>query len=184
MCIRDRPKGVMPVHGEWRHMLANGKLAAQTGVPEENIVIADDGWVVDLKDGRARVVGAVDCEYVFVDGSSVGEITEADLKDRRILAGEGFVSIFMTVDTQAQKVITGPVVNSRGMAEDDSVFDHIKPKIADAVAEALTDGVKDQHKLQQIIRRTIGRWISSRLRRRPMIVPMVVLVPGADAAVQ
>ncbi len=179
-----KPKGVMPVHGEWRHMLANGKLAAQTGVPEENIVIADDGWVVDLKDGRARVVGAVDCEYVFVDGSSVGEITEADLKDRRILAGEGFVSIFMTVDTQAQKVITGPVVNSRGMAEDDSVFDHIKPKIADAVAEALTDGVKDQHKLQQIIRRTIGRWISSRLRRRPMIVPMVVVVPGADAAVR
>src|SRR5699024_11679145 len=83
-----KPRGVMPVHGEWRHLLANARHAEATGVDRENIVLADDGWVVDLKDGRAEVVGAVDCNYVFVDGSSVGEITEADLKDRLVLSGE------------------------------------------------------------------------------------------------
>lgn len=171
-----KPRGVMPVHGEWRHMLANAKLAIDTGVPEDHVVVADDGWVVDLKDGKAQVVGAVDCDYVFVDGSSVGTVTESDLQDRRILAGEGFVSIFMTVDKSEKKVLAGPVIHTRGVAESDRVFDTIKPKIEKAVADALADGVADEHKLQQIIRRTIGRWISSKLRRKPMIVPMVVIV--------
>ena len=94
-----KPRGVMPVHGEWRHMLANARHAEATGVNPNNIVLADDGWVVDLKDGHAEVVGAVDCNYVFVDGSSVGEITEADLKDRLVLSGEGFVTIFMAVNS-------------------------------------------------------------------------------------
>ncbi|WAL41612.1 ribonuclease J [Brevibacterium sp. BRM-1] len=171
-----KPKGVMPVHGEWRHLLANAKHAADTGVPEENIVIADDGWVVDLKDGRARVVGAVECDYVFVDGSSIGTITESDLEDRRVLAGEGFVSIVTTVRPEDATIITGPVIKTRGVAEEDSVFDWIQPKIAEAITEAMQEGVKDEQNLQQVIRRTIGRWISSKLRRRPMIVPTVIVV--------
>ncbi|GAA4284997.1 ribonuclease J [Brevibacterium daeguense] len=171
-----RPRGVMPVHGEWRHLLANAQLAVDTGVPEDSVVLAENGWVVDLKSGRAEVVGAVDCDYIFVDGSSVGEITEDDLKDRRILAGEGFVSIFTTVDAKRREIVAGPVIHARGVAEDDSVFDSIRPKIASAVQEALENGTQDEHRLQQVIRRTIGRWVSSKLRRRPMIVPMVVVV--------
>ncbi len=171
-----KPRGVMPVHGEWRHMLANAQLAIDTGVPEDQVVIADDGWVVDLKDGHAEVVGAVDCDYVFVDGSSVGEVTEADLKDRRTLADEGFVSVFMTVDAKRREILAGPIVHARGVAENDSVFNSIRPKIESAVKEALENGTKDEHRLQQVIRRTLGRWISSKLRRRPMIVPMVVIV--------
>ena len=178
MCIRDsvKPRGVMPVHGEWRHMLANAQLAMDTGVPEDHVVLADDGWVVDLKDGRAEVVGAVDCEYVFVDGSSVGEVTEADLRDRRTLADEGFVSVFMTVDSKRGEILAGPIVHTRGVAESDAVFDSIRPKIESAVKDALASGTKDEHRLQQVIRRTLGRWISSKLRRKPMIVPMVVIV--------
>jgi ribonuclease J len=171
-----RPRGVMPVHGEWRHMLANAQLAVDTGVPEDHVVLAENGWVVDLKAGHAEVVGAVDCDYIFVDGSSVGEITEDDLKDRRILAGEGFVSIFTTVDAKRREIVAGPVIHARGVAEDDSVFDSIRPKIASAVKEALENGTHDEHRLQQVIRRTIGRWVASKLRRRPMIVPMVVVV--------
>ena len=176
-----QPRGVMPVHGEWRHMLANAKLAAQTGVPEENIVVADDGWVVDLKDGHAKVVGAVECDYVFVDGNSIGTVTEADLEDRRVLAGEGFVSIVMTISGKERKILSGPIIKTRGVAEEISVFDWIKPKIAEAVEAELREGKVDENKLQQIIRRTIGRWISSKLRRRPMIVPTVIDVDPADS---
>src|SRR5699024_4394574 len=171
-----KPRGVMPVHGEWRHLLANARHAEATGVDPDNIVLADDGWVVDLKDGRAEVVGAVDCNYVFVDGSSVGEITEADLKDRLVLSGEGFVTIFMAVNSQTKSLIAGPEIHARGVAESDDVFDTIVPKVTKAVEDALRDGTADQYQLQQVVRRTIGRWVSSKLRRKPMIVPMVVIV--------
>ena len=87
------PRNAMPVHGEMRHLHANADLAAATGVPRERIVIAEDGVVVDLVDGKASVVGAVPCGYVYVDGSSVGDITETSLKDRRILGSEGFISV-------------------------------------------------------------------------------------------
>ncbi|MGC2942459.1 MULTISPECIES: ribonuclease J [unclassified Brevibacterium] len=171
-----KPRGVMPVHGEWRHLLANARHAEATGVDPNNIVLADDGWVVDLKDGHAEVVGAVDCNYVFVDGSSVGEITEADLKDRLVLSGEGFVTIFMAVNSQTKSLIAGPEIHARGVAESDDVFDSIMPKVQKAVEDALRDGTTDQYQLQQVVRRTIGRWVSSKLRRKPMIVPMVVIV--------
>ncbi|SMX80208.1 ribonuclease J [Brevibacterium sp. 239c] len=171
-----KPRGVMPVHGEWRHMLANARHAEATGVNPDNIVLADDGWVVDLKDGHAEVVGAVDCNFVFVDGSSVGEITEADLKDRLVLSGEGFVTIFMAINSQSKSLIAGPEIHARGVAESDSVFDSIMPKVTKAVEDALKDGNTDQYQLQQVVRRTVGRWASSKLRRKPMIVPMVVIV--------
>ncbi|WP_309131036.1 ribonuclease J [Brevibacterium sp.] len=171
-----RPRGVMPVHGEWRHMLANARHAEATGVDPHNIVLADDGWVVDLKDGHAEVVGAVDCNYIFVDGSSVGEITEADLKDRLVLSGEGFVTIFMAINSQTKTLIAGPEIHARGVAESDHVFDAIMPKVTKAVEDALRDGTTDQYQLQQVVRRTVGRWVSSKLRRKPMIVPMVVMV--------
>ncbi len=171
-----RPRGVMPVHGEWRHLLANARHAESTGIDPENIVLADDGWVVDLKDGHAEVVGAVDCNYVFVDGSSVGEITEADLKDRLVLSGEGFVTIFMAINSQSKTLIAGPEIHARGVAESDHVFDAIMPKVTKAVEDALHEGTTDQFQLQQVVRRTVGRWVSSKLRRKPMIVPMVVMV--------
>ncbi|WP_101595289.1 ribonuclease J [Brevibacterium linens] len=171
-----KPRGVMPVHGEWRHLLANARHAEATGVDPNNIVLADDGWVVDLKDGHAEVVGAVDCNYVFVDGSSVGEITEADLKDRLVLSGEGFVTIFMAVNSQTKSLIAGPEIHARGVAESDDVFDSIVLKVQKAVEDALRDGTTDQYQLQQVVRRTTGRWVSSKLRRKPMIVPMVVIV--------
>ncbi len=118
-----KPRNVLPVHGEIRHMLANADLARATGVPAEHVVLAEDGVVVDLVDGRARIVGKVDCGYVFVDGSSVGDITETSLKDRRILGEEGFISVIVVVDSVTGKVVGGPEIHARGFAEDDSTFD-------------------------------------------------------------
>jgi ribonuclease J len=169
-----RPKNVMPVHGEIRHLVANGSLAVSTGVPPERVVLAEDGVVVDLVDGRARIAGAVPCGYVYVDGSSVGEITDAELKDRRILGEEGFIAIFAVVDTSTGKVLTGPHIQARGMAEDDAVFDAILPDVTSALNEVVGRGNADLHQMQQAMRRVVGRWAAKRLRRSPMIIPTVV----------
>ncbi len=169
-----RPKNVLPVHGEYRHMVANQRLAIQTGVPEENTFIGEDGTVIDLRDGVAEIVGQLDIGYVYVDGSTVGEITDADLKDRRILAEEGFVSIFLAIDSQTGAVIVGPEIQARGFAEDESVFDSVKPMIVKAIADAAANGTRDTHAFSQVVRRTVGRWVNSSHRRRPMIVPVVI----------
>jgi ribonuclease J len=169
-----KPRNVMPVHGEYRHLVANAKLAMDTGVPEKNTILAEDGTVVDLRDGLARVVGQLDLGFVYVDGSSVGEITDADLKDRRILGEEGFISIIVVVEAATGRIVTGPEIHARGFAEDDAVFDTVKPKIAAALAEAAQNGVRDSHALSQVVRRTVGRWVNTSYRRRPMIVPLVI----------
>jgi ribonuclease J len=169
-----KPRNVMPVHGEYRHLLANRDLAIQTGVPRERVVIAEDGVVVDLVDGVAKIVGAVPVGFVYVDGSSVGEITEADLKDRRILGEEGFISVFVAVDSVTGKVVSGPEFNARGFIGDgDDRFNAIRTKVENAINEAST-GPVDTHQLQQIVRRTVGTWVAQAHRRRPMIVPVVV----------
>jgi ribonuclease J len=169
-----KPRNVMPVHGEFRHMKANADLAIASGVPADRVVLAEDGIVVDLVDGKAEIVGKVDCGYVFVDGTSVGDITESSLKDRRILGEEGFVSVIVVVDSQTGKVLSGPEIHARGFAEDDAAFDAIRQPIIDALAKAFSEGVDDTHQLQQTIRRVVGRWVSNTHRRRPMIIPVVL----------
>ncbi|MCZ3390222.1 MAG: ribonuclease J [Actinomycetia bacterium] len=171
-----RPTNVMPVHGETRHLRANADLAIATGVEPRNVAMAEDGVVVDLVDGHARIVGAVPCGYVYVDGASVGNITEASLKDRRILGSEGFISVHVVVDSATGKVVGGPVVSARGFLEDDSVFNDVLPLITAALEEAGARGVGEAHQLQQIVRRTVGRWVSSAHRRKPMIIPVVIEV--------
>jgi ribonuclease J len=169
-----RPKNVLPVHGEQRHLVANAALAVQSGVPEENTIIAEDGTVIDLRDGEVTVVGQLDLGFVYVDGSSVGEITDADLKDRRILAEEGFISIFAAVDAQTGRVIVGPEIQARGFAEDEGVFDAVLPQVIKALEDAAANGTRDTAAFQQVIRRTVGRWVNTQHRRKPMIVPVVI----------
>jgi len=169
-----KPRNVMPVHGEWRHLRANAALAERTGVPSNRIVLADDGVVVDLIDGVARIVGAVPCGFVFVDGSSVGGVTEASLKDRRVLGEEGFISIVVAVDAVEGRVVSGPEIHARGFAEDDRVFDPVIPLVRDALEESLRSGVTDTRQLTQVVRRVVGKWVSGAHRRKPMIVPVVI----------
>jgi len=171
-----RPSNVMPVHGEWRHLRANADLAVLTGVPRDRTVLAEDGVVVDLVDGRAGIVGTVPCGYVYVDGSSVGDVTDASLKDRRILRDEGFISVVVVVDSVTGKVSGGPEIHARGFAEDDSVFDDVRARIEDALERAGAEGIGDTRQLEQLVRRTVGRWVSDTYRRRPMIIPLVVEV--------
>ncbi|NBO46417.1 MAG: ribonuclease J, partial [Actinobacteria bacterium] len=171
-----KPRHVLPVHGEWRHLRAQAQVAMRTGIAKENVLLAEDGVVVDLVDGHARITGYVPCGYVYVDGSSVGALTDADLKDRRILGDEGFVSVVVVVDLVGQKVVAGPDIHARGAAEDGAAFDEVVPLVRVAVEEALRRGVTDRYELSQIVRRTLGSWVGKKLRRKPMIVPMVIEV--------
>ena len=169
-----KPRNVMPVHGEWRHLVANAELAVKTGVPRERVLVAKDGSVVDLVDGRASIVGEVSCGYIYVDGSSVGETTETLLKDRRILRDEGFITCIVVIDAATGKIAAGPEITARGFAEDQSVLDQVIPRLEQALAEATGKGVKDEYQLEQIIRRTIGGWVGGKIKRRPMIIPVVI----------
>ena len=169
-----KPRNVFPVHGEYRHLVANANLAIESGVDAHRTILGENGTVIDLRDGIARVVGQLDIGYVYVDGSSVGEITDSDLKDRRTLAEEGFISIIVVVDPQTGKIVVGPEIHAKGFAEDDSVFDEIKPDIQRALQDAAHNGVRDTHSLNQVIRRTVGQWVSKKYRRRPMLIPMVI----------
>ena len=169
-----RPGNFIPVHGEWRHLKAHADLASQTGVPEQNIVIAEDGIVVDLVGGQISVTGKVPCGYVYVDGLSVGEVTESSLKDRLILGDEGFISVVVVVDSTSGKLVAGPEIHARGSGIDDAGLAEVRPLIEQALAEAAKEGIDEVHQLRQLVRRTTGRWVSDNYRRRPMIIPVVI----------
>ena len=169
-----KPKNALPIHGEIRHLIANAKLAVATGVPENRALVVEDGAVIDLANGRATVVGQLECGYIFVDGLTEGEIGDTELTDRKILGEEGFISVVCVVNLHSGKLVSGPDIHARGFADDDSVFDVIRPELVQVIEKALADGVEDTFQLQQQVRRTLGRWVNNNFRRRPMILPIVV----------
>jgi ribonuclease J len=171
-----RPKNHMPVHGEWRHLRAHADVARSTGLTDDRIMLAPDGTVVDLVDGRASIVGTIPVGYVYVDGLAVGDIGDAALKDRRILGEEGFLSILVAVDVEAGKVVFGPEITARGFTDDQSALDPIRAELIVVVEQSVADGVHDSGALEHIVRRTVGRWVDRTYRRRPMLIPMVVEV--------
>lgn len=169
-----KPKNVMPIHGEWRHLRANADLAIKTGVPQARVILAGDGIVVDLVAGRATIVGAISCGYVYVEGSTVGEVSESLLKDRRVLGEDGFLSIVAAVNFADRKVIAGPQIHARGFSKEEGVFAEILPAIRKTLETALNEGVTDTHQLGQMVRRVAGKWVGEKHRRRPMIVPLII----------
>ncbi|MEY4231997.1 MAG: hypothetical protein RL144_197 [Actinomycetota bacterium] len=171
-----KPKYVMPIHGEWRHLKANAELAIESGIARSNALIVDNGVVLDMVNHEVEVVGAVPCGFVFVDGQSIGDITESSLKDRRILGEEGFISCVVVVDSQSGKIVAGPDIHARGFNEDEAMFDEVKLRIEKALERAVADGINGTHQLSQIVRKTIGGWVGGEHRRKPMIVPVVIEV--------
>ncbi len=169
-----RPANVMPVHGEWRHLRANADLAISTGIDPANVVIAEDGVVVDLVKGRARITGKVPAGYVYVEAQTVGGLTESILKDRRTLAEEGVVTVLAIVDADTGKLADTPDFLVRGFAHDTDAFDGAVPVVEKALARAATEGIGDPHQLEQIIAREISRWAFKTFRRRPLIIPVVI----------
>ena len=171
-----RPSNVMPVHGEWRHLRANGELAVRTGVAEENVVIAEDGVVVDLVDGKATATGRVEVGHVYVDGMSVGDVGESTLSDRLVLGEGGFISISVAVETATGRAVTTPRVSGRGFSDDPKALDEAASLVEMELSRTEAEGITDTHRIAQSIRRVVGRWVAETYRRRPMIVPTVIPV--------
>jgi ribonuclease J len=169
-----QPSNVMPVHGEWRHLRANGDLAIRTGVDPSRVVLAEDGVVVDLVDGQASITGKVPAGLVYVDGMTVGGATEAHLKDRRNLAEEGVVTVVTIVDADTGMLAEPPDFLARGFVHDEKTFDAVVPVIEKALARAAEEGVGGAVQLEQLIARAVGNWAHRTYQRSPMIIPIVI----------
>ncbi|MGO4200242.1 RNase J family beta-CASP ribonuclease [Rhodococcus sp. TAF43] len=172
-----RPTNAMPVHGEWRHLRANAALAKATGVPEERIVLAEDGVVVDMVDGLAEIVGRVPVGHVYVDGNSVGDVGDSTLSDRLILGEGGFISISLAVDSATGRAVSTPEVSGRGFSDDPAALKEAAKLVESELVRLAGEGITDTHRIAQAVRRVVGRWVADKYRRRPMIVPTVIGVP-------
>ncbi|CAM3347451.1 ribonuclease J [Tsukamurella hominis] len=170
-----RPRNAMPVHGEWRHLRANAALAEATGVPKDRIMLAEDGVVVDLVGGVAKIVGQVPVGHVYVDGSSVGDVGESTLSDRLVLGEGGFIAITVAIDEEGNAV-SKPEVSGRGFSDDPTALKEAEQIVEDVIADLAAEGVKEAHRIAQGVRRAVGRWVDKAYRRRPMIVPTVIVV--------
>lgn len=170
-----RPRNAMPVHGEWRHLRANAALAEATGVPKDRIMLAEDGVVVDLVDGVAKIVGQVPVGHVYVDGTSVGDVGESTLSDRLVLGEGGFIAITVAIDEEGNAV-SKPEVSGRGFSDDPTALKEAEQLVEDVLADLAAEGVKEAHRIAQGVRRAVGRWVDKAYRRRPMIVPTVIVV--------
>ncbi|WP_040836584.1 ribonuclease J [Nocardia brevicatena] len=169
-----RPTNAMPVHGEWRHLRANAALAVATGVPEERVVLAEDGVVVDLVDGIATIVGRVPVGHVYVDGLSVGDVGESTLSDRLVLGEGGFIAITVAVDETTGKAVSAPEVSGRGFSDDPTALAEAAELVEAELLRLAGEGVTETHRIAQGVRRVVGRWVAETYRRRPMIVPTVI----------
>ena len=168
-----RPRNVMPVHGTWRHLRANAALAAQTGVPEESILLAENGVSVDLVGGRARISGAVPVGKMFVDGLVLGDVGDATLGERLILSS-GFVAVTVVVRRGTGRPAAPVHLYSRGFSEDPKALEPAARKIDDELVVLAEERVTDPTRIAQAVRRTVGKWVGDTYRRQPMIVPTVI----------
>jgi ribonuclease J len=170
------PDWFVPIHGEYRHMVANARLGELMGVARDHVVMCEDGDVIELTADELKPVGRVPAGYLYVDGI-VGDVGQGVLRDRQKLAEEGVVVVVVTVDVQTGKVLVGPEIITRGWVyapEAEDLLDEACDTVADAVEASLAKGVRDVEALERDVRRAAGKFVSDRTKRRPMIVPVVM----------
>jgi ribonuclease J len=172
-----RPDWFVPVHGEYRHMVAHARLARTMGVVgAEHVLVCTDGDQLVLDDDGLRVDAAVPAGYLYVDGI-IGDVGHGVLRDRRVLAEEGVVVVVVTVDVATGAILTGPEVITRGWVyapEAEPLLAECAEEVRQAVKESFAEGATDIEALQKVVRRAAGRFVNESTRRRPMIVPVVM----------
>lgn len=175
-----RPKNVMPVHGEWRHLRANKELAISTGVEEDRVVLAQNGVVVDLVDGRARVVGQMQVGHLYVDGVTMGDIDAEVLEERTSLGEGGLIAITAVIDSRTARLLERPTVQAKGFSEDAVAM---MPEVTELVEKTMNDlaaeGENDPYRMVQQLRRRVSRFVEQKWRRKPMIMPTVIPTTSA-----
>jgi ribonuclease J len=173
-----QPETFIPVHGEFRHLTHHARLAAAMGVPDDHILLAEDGDIVELTDDGINFAGEVPAGYLYVDGI-VGDVGQGVLRDRKVLAEEGVVVVIVTVDAKSGEVLTGPEIITRGWVfapEAEALLEEAKRAVRESLAEAAKEGALDFETLKRHARSALGRFVNERTRRRPMIVPVVMEV--------
>ncbi|MFZ4669723.1 MAG: ribonuclease J [Microthrixaceae bacterium] len=171
-----QPEWFVPVHGEYHHLIAHARIAELMGVPEDNIIVAEDGDRLVLDDDGLRIVDRVPSEYVYVHGT-VGDVGTSVLADRRVLSEEGMVSVIVCIDTNRKRLVSGPEVSTRGWVHGDesgALINDLSERVRGAVTTALKSGTTSPQELRKIMRKAAGSFVSERTRRRPMIVPVVL----------
>jgi len=168
-----RPRNVMPVHGTWRHLRANSKLAVRSGVPEENVMLAENGVSVDLVKGVTSIAGAVPVGKMFVDGLITGDVGESVVGERLTLAS-GFIAVTLVVRRGTGKSVVAPHLYSRGFSEDPKALEPAALKVQEALEALAAEKVTDTTRIAQAARRAVGKWVGEVYRRQPMIVPTVL----------
>jgi ribonuclease J len=171
-----RPEYFVPIHGEYRHMVANAKLGQIMGVLRDKVLLCEDGDVLELTDDALTPVGRVPAGFLYVDGI-VGDVGQGVLRDRKVLAEEGVVVVVVTVDVETGKVLVGPEIITRGWVyapEAEDLLDEACERVAEAVEKALAAGIRDVESLERDVRRAAGKFVNERTKRRPMIVPVVM----------
>ena len=170
-----RPRNVMPVHGYWRHLRANAKLAVLTGVPEESVMLAENGVSVDLNAGKTRISGAVSVGKMFIDGLVSGDVGDATLGERLVLSS-GFIAVTVVVHRGTGRMAAPPHLHSRGFSEDPKALEPAVRKVEKELEALAADNVSDPIRIAQAVRRSVGKWVGEVYRRQPMIVPTVLEV--------
>jgi ribonuclease J len=173
-----RPRAFVPVHGEYRHLVHHCALARATGVPDDQVLLCEDGDVIRLDAAGLRRDGTVPAGYLYVDGT-VGDVGHGVLRDRRLLAEEGVVMVVATVDLQRQVLTGTPQIETKGWVyapEAESLLEDASAAVAEALIDAMADGAHDVEVLTRQARRALGRLVNERTRRRPMVIPVVLTV--------
>jgi ribonuclease J len=171
-----RPDWFVPVHGEYRHLVAHAKLARGMGVADDHVLVCTDGDQLVLDDVGLRVDRQVPAGYLYVDGI-IGDVGHGVLRDRRVLADEGVVVVVVTVDVGTGAILTGPEVITRGWVyapEAEPLLNECADEVRQAVKESFAGGATDIESLQKVVRRAAGRFVNESTKRRPMIVPVVM----------
>jgi ribonuclease J len=171
-----RPRNVMPIHGEFRMLAAHARLARDAGVPSERIILAENGSVVELADGRVELAGTVETGQTFVDGLGVGDVQDVALRDRRHLSEDGVLIVVATVGSQNGRELAPPEVIARGFTETGPILDEAREEAERVLAHCLAEQIDELHLLQEHIHDAVGRLIRERTGRRPMILPVVLQI--------
>jgi len=173
-----KPDAFVPVHGEYRHMVHHAQLAVSMGIRPDQVILCEDGDAVRLDQQGLRRDGTVPAGYVYVDGT-VGDVSHGVLRDRQMLAEEGVVMVVATVDLHNRRLSGMPQIATRGWVhapEAEALLGEASQVVADALTQAMADGAHDVEVLSRHARKALGRLVGDRTRRRPMIVPVVLVV--------
>jgi ribonuclease J len=171
-----RPKAVMPVHGEFRMLAAQARMAAEGGVPADSIVLAENGAVVELSRTGARIVDHVESGVTFVDGLAVGDLSDVALRDRRRLSEDGVLIVVATLTTSNGRTSASPEVIARGFVDADLLMDEMRAEAEEVLDDCLSEQILEIKLLQEHLHDGIGQLVYDRTRRRPLILPIVVEV--------